>query len=95
MPCKFFFSDLIFFALNCFLILLQDNYYRPQESDACYPCDCFPSGAYERGCDMETGQCPCKPGVIGRQCNRCDNPFAEVTNQGCEGNGLIHNVNKT
>ncbi|XP_073475805.1 cadherin EGF LAG seven-pass G-type receptor 1 isoform X2 [Aquarana catesbeiana] len=62
----------------------KDNYYRPQESDACYPCDCFPSGAYERGCDMETGQCPCKPGVIGRQCNRCDNPFAEVTNQGCE-----------
>ncbi|KAM9311041.1 cadherin EGF LAG seven-pass G-type receptor 1 [Gastrophryne carolinensis] len=62
----------------------KDNYYRPQDSDTCYPCDCFPSGAYERGCDMETGQCPCKPGVIGRQCNRCDNPFAEVTNQGCE-----------
>ncbi|XP_018408005.1 PREDICTED: cadherin EGF LAG seven-pass G-type receptor 1 [Nanorana parkeri] len=62
----------------------KDNYYRPQESDTCYPCDCFPSGAYERGCDMETGQCPCKAGVIGRQCNRCDNPFAQVTNQGCE-----------
>eukprot|EP00079_Xenopus_tropicalis_P015439 XP_004913058.1 PREDICTED: cadherin EGF LAG seven-pass G-type receptor 1 isoform X2 [Xenopus tropicalis] len=62
----------------------KENYYRPKESDTCYPCDCFPSGAYARGCDMETGQCPCKPGVIGRQCNRCDNPFAEVTNQGCE-----------
>ncbi|MEE6481192.1 hypothetical protein FKM82_012777 [Ascaphus truei] len=62
----------------------KDNHYKPQESDTCYPCDCFPSGAHARGCDMETGQCPCKPGVIGRQCNRCDNPFAEVTNQGCE-----------
>ncbi|XP_072003202.1 cadherin EGF LAG seven-pass G-type receptor 1 isoform X3 [Engystomops pustulosus] len=67
----------------------KENYYRPQDSDTCYPCDCFPSGAYERGCDMETGQCPCKPGVIGRQCNRCDNPFAEVTNNGCE---VIYNA---
>ncbi|XP_009997755.1 PREDICTED: cadherin EGF LAG seven-pass G-type receptor 1 [Chaetura pelagica] len=60
------------------------NYYRPQSSDTCYPCDCFPSGSHTRACDMETGQCPCKPGVIGRQCNRCDNPFAEVTMRGCE-----------
>uniref|UniRef100_A0A8C9MNS4 Cadherin EGF LAG seven-pass G-type receptor 1 n=1 Tax=Serinus canaria TaxID=9135 RepID=A0A8C9MNS4_SERCA len=60
------------------------NYYRPQSSDTCYPCDCFPSGSHTRACDMETGQCPCKPGVIGRQCNRCDNPFAEVTVRGCE-----------
>lgn len=63
----------------------QANYYRPQSSDTCYPCDCFPSGSHTRACDMETGQCPCKPGVIGRQCNRCDNPFAEVTVKGCEG----------
>ncbi|XP_029473103.1 cadherin EGF LAG seven-pass G-type receptor 1 isoform X2 [Rhinatrema bivittatum] len=62
----------------------KDNYYRPQGSDTCYPCDCFASGSNARGCDMETGQCNCKPGVIGRQCNRCDNPFAEVTNHGCE-----------
>ncbi|XP_041442377.1 cadherin EGF LAG seven-pass G-type receptor 1 isoform X2 [Xenopus laevis] len=62
----------------------KENYYKPKGSDTCYPCDCFSSGAFARGCDMETGQCPCKPGVIGRQCNRCDNPFAEVTNQGCE-----------
>lgn len=34
---------------------------------------------------MDSGQCSCKPGVIGRQCNRCDNPFAEVTVLGCEG----------
>ncbi|KAJ7422124.1 hypothetical protein WISP_39467 [Willisornis vidua] len=60
------------------------NYYRPQSSDTCYPCECFPSGSHTRACDMETGQCPCKPGVIGRQCNRCDNPFAEVTVRGCE-----------
>lgn len=63
----------------------QDNYYRPKDSDTCFPCDCFHLGANSRTCDPETGQCPCKAGVIGRQCNRCDNPFFEVTNTGCEG----------
>ncbi|MGH0127324.1 UNVERIFIED_CONTAM: hypothetical protein FKN15_036694 [Acipenser sinensis] len=60
------------------------NYYRPQGSDSCFPCDCFSLGAQTRTCDDETGQCQCKTGVIGRQCNRCDNPFAEVTSNGCQ-----------
>ncbi|KAG5267992.1 hypothetical protein AALO_G00228230 [Alosa alosa] len=62
----------------------KDNYYQPQESDTCFPCDCFALGSESRTCDPHTGQCPCKAGVIGRQCNRCDNPFAEVTVSGCE-----------
>uniref|UniRef100_A0A671L319 Cadherin EGF LAG seven-pass G-type receptor 1 n=1 Tax=Sinocyclocheilus anshuiensis TaxID=1608454 RepID=A0A671L319_9TELE len=62
----------------------KDNYYRPKDSDSCFPCDCFHLGANSRTCDPETGQCPCKAGVIGRQCNRCDNPFSEVTSTGCE-----------
>ncbi|KAM6162185.1 cadherin EGF LAG seven-pass G-type receptor 1 [Erethizon dorsatum] len=62
----------------------KENYYKPPAQDACLPCDCFPHGAHSRACDMDTGQCTCKPGVIGRQCNRCDNPFAEVTSLGCE-----------
>ncbi|RXM27960.1 Cadherin EGF LAG seven-pass G-type receptor 1 [Acipenser ruthenus] len=60
------------------------NHYRPQGSDSCFPCDCFSLGAHTRTCDDETGQCQCKTGVIGRQCNRCDNPFAEVTSNGCQ-----------
>uniref|UniRef100_A0A671R1Z4 Cadherin EGF LAG seven-pass G-type receptor 1-like n=1 Tax=Sinocyclocheilus anshuiensis TaxID=1608454 RepID=A0A671R1Z4_9TELE len=62
----------------------KDNYYQPKDSDTCFPCDCFHLGANSRTCDPETGQCPCKAGVIGRQCNRCDNPFSEVTSTGCE-----------
>ncbi|XP_043823673.1 cadherin EGF LAG seven-pass G-type receptor 1 [Dromiciops gliroides] len=62
----------------------KENYYKPQNQEVCYPCNCFPYGSHTRTCDMETGQCACKSGVIGRQCNRCDNPFAEVTTQGCE-----------
>ncbi|XP_051975378.1 cadherin EGF LAG seven-pass G-type receptor 1 [Xyrauchen texanus] len=61
----------------------KDNYYLPPGGDTCYPCDCFHLGAHSRTCDHVTGQCACKMGVVGRQCNRCDNPFAEVTVGGC------------
>uniref|UniRef100_A0A8D3BBJ4 Cadherin EGF LAG seven-pass G-type receptor 1 n=1 Tax=Scophthalmus maximus TaxID=52904 RepID=A0A8D3BBJ4_SCOMX len=62
----------------------KENHYRPEGEDTCYPCECFSVGSESRTCDPVTGQCPCKGGVIGRQCNRCDNPFAEVTTTGCE-----------
>ncbi|XP_072308357.1 cadherin EGF LAG seven-pass G-type receptor 2 isoform X2 [Eucyclogobius newberryi] len=62
----------------------KDNHYRPDGSDVCLLCDCYPVGSFSRACDRETGQCQCKPGVIGRQCDRCDNPFAEVSPNGCE-----------
>uniref|UniRef100_A0A671YRR0 Cadherin EGF LAG seven-pass G-type receptor 1 n=1 Tax=Sparus aurata TaxID=8175 RepID=A0A671YRR0_SPAAU len=62
----------------------KENHYRPDGEDTCYPCECFSVGSESRTCDPVTGQCPCKGGVIGRQCNRCDNPFAEVTPLGCE-----------
>ncbi|XP_048462262.1 cadherin EGF LAG seven-pass G-type receptor 3 [Rhincodon typus] len=63
----------------------KEFHYRPVGSDACLPCDCYPIGSFSRSCDQETGQCHCRSGVIGRQCNQCDNPFAEVTHSGCEG----------
>lgn len=66
----------------------QDNHYRPPGGDTCHPCECYPTGSLSRRCDANTGQCPCKAGVIGRHCDRCDNPFAEVTASGCEGEGL-------
>lgn len=69
----------------CDYICIQEFHYRPRGSDACLPCDCYPVGSFSRSCDLETGQCQCRPGVIGRQCNTCDSPFAEVTNSGCEG----------
>ncbi|XP_050926939.1 LOW QUALITY PROTEIN: cadherin EGF LAG seven-pass G-type receptor 3 [Lates calcarifer] len=62
----------------------KEFHYRPRGSDTCLPCDCYPVGSFSRSCDPESGQCQCRPGVIGRQCNACDNPFAEVTNSGCE-----------
>lgn len=64
---------------------IQDNHYRPEASSGCLLCDCYPLGSFSRACDRDSGQCQCKPGVIGRQCDQCDNPFAEVSANGCEG----------
>uniref|UniRef100_A0A673XJJ7 Cadherin, EGF LAG seven-pass G-type receptor 2 n=1 Tax=Salmo trutta TaxID=8032 RepID=A0A673XJJ7_SALTR len=61
-----------------------DNHYRPEGSEACLLCECYPVGSFSRACERESGQCQCKPGVIGRQCDHCDNPFAEVSPNGCE-----------
>uniref|UniRef100_A0A671QP82 Cadherin EGF LAG seven-pass G-type receptor 2-like n=1 Tax=Sinocyclocheilus anshuiensis TaxID=1608454 RepID=A0A671QP82_9TELE len=61
-----------------------DNHFRPAASAACLLCDCYAVGSFSRSCDPDSGQCPCKPGVIGRQCDCCDNPFAEVSSSGCE-----------
>ncbi|XP_072537654.1 cadherin EGF LAG seven-pass G-type receptor 3 isoform X2 [Salminus brasiliensis] len=62
----------------------KEFHYRRRGSDVCLPCDCYPVGSFSRSCDPESGQCQCRPGVISRQCNMCDNPFAEVTQTGCE-----------
>uniref|UniRef100_A0A4W5MMV9 Cadherin, EGF LAG seven-pass G-type receptor 2 n=1 Tax=Hucho hucho TaxID=62062 RepID=A0A4W5MMV9_9TELE len=62
----------------------KDNHYRPEGSEACLLCECYPVGSFSRACERESGQCQCKPGVIGRQCDHCDNPFAEVSPNGCE-----------
>ncbi|TRY55727.1 hypothetical protein DNTS_010295 [Danionella cerebrum] len=62
----------------------KDNHYRPPTSEACLLCACYAVGSFSRACDRESGQCQCKPGVIGRRCDRCDNPFAEVSPGGCE-----------
>uniref|UniRef100_A0A6Q2X1W3 Cadherin, EGF LAG seven-pass G-type receptor 3 n=1 Tax=Esox lucius TaxID=8010 RepID=A0A6Q2X1W3_ESOLU len=62
----------------------KEFHYRPRGSDSCLPCDCYPMGSFSRSCDAESGQCQCRSGVIGRQCNTCDSPFAEVTQTGCQ-----------
>lgn len=74
----------------CVCFSIQEFHYHPRGSDTCLPCDCYPVGSFSRSCDPETGQCQCRPGVIGRQCNTCDNPFAEVTNSGCEGESAYY-----
>jgi len=38
---------------------------------ACRPCNCHPVGSSGKICNQTNGQCPCKDGVTGSECNRC------------------------
>lgn len=35
------------------------------------PCECHPAGAIGHHCSPNGGQCPCRPGVTGQKCSRC------------------------
>ncbi|VDO65846.1 unnamed protein product [Schistosoma margrebowiei] len=58
----------------------------------CSPCECNPIGTLanygSQGigvCNPETGQCPCKPGVGGVNCDKCfDGFYGFHTGQGCQ-----------
>ena len=64
---------------NCFA--LKDSYivtldvqigywgYGVDTVGGCKPCDCDMGGAVHNDCDQLTGQCVCRPNVIGRRCN--------------------------
>ncbi|XP_037956200.1 protocadherin-like wing polarity protein stan isoform X2 [Teleopsis dalmanni] len=62
----------------------KTNHYQPINETACIPCDCYSIGSFNSACNRLTGQCECREGVIGRRCDSCSNPYAEVTLSGCE-----------
>ncbi|XP_068147300.1 protocadherin-like wing polarity protein stan isoform X2 [Drosophila tropicalis] len=62
----------------------KTNHYQPPNETACLSCDCYSIGSFNSACNRLTGQCECREGVIGRRCDSCSNPYAEVTLNGCE-----------
>lgn len=34
-------------------------------------CQCDPQGSVSSQCDVRGGQCPCRPNITGRRCDRC------------------------
>ncbi|XP_019935888.2 usherin isoform X2 [Paralichthys olivaceus] len=47
-----------------------------RNSLGCLPCACDVSGTVSEGiCDMWTGQCPCRDGVVGSRCTNCAHNF--------------------
>ncbi|XP_029199679.2 laminin subunit alpha-like [Acropora millepora] len=46
-------------------------------------CSCHPLGSNSSLCQSYGGQCNCKPGVEGRDCDRCKPGFYNLTDEGC------------
>lgn len=47
-------------------------------------CNCHISGSENRVCDARTGQCKCRPNVVGRSCDRCEHKFWNIDSKvGC------------
>ncbi|CAI9730365.1 cadherin EGF LAG seven-pass G-type receptor 2 isoform X1 [Octopus vulgaris] len=61
----------------------KTNHYKPKNEDQCFPCNCYHVGSKGFFCNPVTGQCNCKKGVVGRRCDSCLSPFAEVHESGC------------
>ncbi|XP_071953665.1 laminin subunit alpha-1-like isoform X2 [Antedon mediterranea] len=48
------------------------------------PCNCDLSGSVSNNCEPYGGQCPCQPGVGGRQCDVCLPEFYDFRSTGCK-----------
>jgi hypothetical protein len=57
-------------------------------ANGCQPCHCdkygVQSGLSGISCNPKTGDCKCIPGVKGKYCDKCDDRWILVKNQGCK-----------
>ena len=50
----------------------SDGYFSLKRDDifGCEPCRCSLGGSLHNICDKQTGQCVCRPSIVGRECNQ-------------------------
>uniref|UniRef100_A0A8C7TB04 Laminin, alpha 1 n=1 Tax=Oncorhynchus mykiss TaxID=8022 RepID=A0A8C7TB04_ONCMY len=63
----------------------EDGYYGDAiTAKNCQACSCHGNGSYSAMCDLLTGQCTCKPNVVGEKCDQCQMGFHSLlSGQGC------------
>ena len=53
-------------------------------STKCHACECNIYGSVSAECNLQNGECTCKPNVQGRQCDKCREGFWNLTSgEGC------------
>lgn len=57
-------------------------------------CGCHPVGSVALQCVAYGGQCPCRPGVVGRTCNSCDTSFYGFSLSGCKRKNATYHFNR-
>lgn len=64
----------------------QEGYYNLTDAnpDGCISCECDVRGTAggSVSCDLDSGQCPCKPNVIGRDCSSCAAGHYDIESEG-------------
>uniref|UniRef100_A0AAY4A6X9 Laminin subunit alpha-1 n=1 Tax=Denticeps clupeoides TaxID=299321 RepID=A0AAY4A6X9_9TELE len=62
----------------------QDGYYGDAiTAKNCQACGCHGNGSSSSICDIATGQCVCKPHVVGEKCDRCEVGFHSLSRDHC------------
>ncbi|XP_065671411.1 laminin subunit alpha-1 isoform X3 [Hydra vulgaris] len=61
----------------------KSGFYGNALINQCLGCNCHIFGSYNASCDMVTGQCYCKPGVVGQTCSKCAPNYFGLSPSGC------------
>lgn len=69
-----------FLYLNPGFVVAIANYTQNYQA-----CGCDSLGSEGIQCDVDSGQCTCKPGVIGLKCDKCAPNHFGLDSNGCKG----------
>ena len=61
------------------------TYWNVASGNGCEKCKCNSIGSVDEFCDLNSGQCNCKKGVAGRQCELCATGHYQFSKNGCKG----------
>lgn len=62
----------------------EHKYWNIDSKIGCIECQCNVNGSEDQGCDNHSGQCFCKAGVEGLNCDRCQAGYYGFSTKGCK-----------